>query len=201
MVDDAGKTRRRYAMRRTILAVDDEPHMLRMLERFISERTSHQITTTSNSLEVPELLEKHRYDLIITDLRMPGLDGMGLLRLVKESDRPEEVIIITAFGTLENAAECLALGAFAYLTKPFSKEQIVSVIDRAMQRQDAKRAAARMDEIFGIEPFSKASDTMQREYVRRLFDVCNGDLDAVVARSGLPLPVVKSILENEETGE
>lgn len=184
-------------MRRTILAVDDEPHMLRMLERFISERTSYEITTTNNSLEVPELLDKRTYDLIITDLRMPGLDGMGLLRLVKESERPEEVIIITAFGTLENAAECLALGAFAYLTKPFSKEQIVSFIQRAMQRQDAKRASARMDEIFGIEPFSKASETMQREYVRRLFEACNGDEKAVVERSGLPPSVVRSILENE----
>jgi DNA-binding NtrC family response regulator len=188
---------RRHSTRQSILAVDDEPHMLRMLERFISERTSYEITTTNNSLEVPELLDRRTYDLIITDLRMPGLDGMGVLRLVKESERPEEVIIITAFGTLENAAECLALGAFAYLTKPFSKEQIVSFIHRAMQRQDAKRAAARMDEIFGIEPFSKASETMQGEYVRRLFEVCNGDEDAVVARSGLPPSVVRSILENE----
>jgi DNA-binding NtrC family response regulator len=188
---------RRHSTRQSILAVDDEPHMLRMLERFISERTSYEITTTNNSLEVPELLDRRTYDLIITDLRMPGLDGMGVLRLVKESERPEEVIIITAFGTLENAAECLALGAFAYLTKPFSKEQIVSFIHRAMQRQDAKRAAARMDEIFGIEPFSKASETMQGEYVRRLFEVCSGDEDAVVARSGLPPSVVRSILENE----
>jgi DNA-binding NtrC family response regulator len=188
---------RRHSTRQSILAVDDEPHMLRMLERFMSERTSYEITTTNNSLEVPELLDRRTYDLIITDLRMPGLDGMGVLRLVKESERPEEVIIITAFGTLENAAECLALGAFAYLTKPFSKEQIVSFIHRAMQRQDAKRAAARMDEIFGIEPFSKASETMQGEYVRRLFEVCSGDEDAVVARSGLPPSVVRSILENE----
>ena len=88
-------------MKQTILAVDDEPHMLKLMERIVTEKTPYQITTTSNSLEVPEILEKSEFDLIIMDLKMPGMDGLDLLRLVKEKERFEEVVIITAFGSLE----------------------------------------------------------------------------------------------------
>ena len=66
-------------MKQTILSVDDEPHMLKLLERIITEKTPYHVTTTSNSLEVPELLKQNTYDLILTDLKMPGLDGMDIL--------------------------------------------------------------------------------------------------------------------------
>ena len=58
-------------MTQTILSVDDEPHMLKLLERIITEKTAYRITTTNNSLEVPELLKQNTYDLILADLKMP----------------------------------------------------------------------------------------------------------------------------------
>jgi two-component system response regulator PilR (NtrC family) len=103
-------------MTQRILAVDDELHMLTLLERIITEKTPYQIVTTNNALEVPALLEKSQFDLIITDLKMPGLDGMDILRLVREQGRPEEVIIITAFGSLESAIEALSRKVFDYIT-------------------------------------------------------------------------------------
>jgi len=171
--------------------------MLKLMERLISERTPYKLTTTSNSLEVPDLLKQNTYDLILTDLRMPGLNGMDILNMVKEQNRFEEVIIVTAFGSLENAVESLSIGAFDYVTKPFRKKQLVLTIDRAMRWQRTKKEMALIDDIFGIEPFAEARDTMEREYVRRLFERCDGDEKAVVDRSGLSLDRIRSILSDE----
>ena len=70
-------------MKQSVLVIDDEISMLKLLERIITEKTPYQVETTNNSLEVPKILEKKQYDIIITDLKMPGIDGMDILRLVK----------------------------------------------------------------------------------------------------------------------
>jgi DNA-binding NtrC family response regulator len=186
-------------MGQTILAVDDEPHMLKLMERIITEKTPYKITTTSNSLEVPELLEKNEYDLIIMDLKMPGMDGLDLLRLVKEKERFEEVVIITAFGSLETAIEALSLGVFDYITKPFKKEQIIFTINRAMRWQEMKREAARMEKIYGLEPCEKALEAFEREYVVRLLRRCGGDPKAAAERSGLSPERIETIGRAETT--
>ena len=185
-------------MNQTILSVDDEPHMLKLLERIITDKTPYEITTTSNSLEVPELLEANTYDLILADLKMPGLDGMDILRLTKEQDRFEEVIMITAFGTLESASEALSLGVFDYLTKPFRKSRIITSVNRAMICQQFKREAARMQEVIGAEPFEEALKLFEREYFRCLSDRSGGDVAAMVERSGMP-PDRISVLKEEYT--
>jgi len=172
-------------MKQRILAVDDEIHMLKLLERIITEKTPYLITTTNSSLEAPGLLEQGGYDLVITDLKMPGLDGLDLLRLIKAKGRPEEVIIITAFGSLETATEALSRGVFDYITKPFKKEQIIFTVDRAMRWQNLKREAARLNEIFAAEPFAQASRAFEQEYLRRLAERTGGDMPAMAARSGL----------------
>ena len=182
-----------------ILAVDDEPHMLKLMERIITEKTPYQITTTSTSLEVPEILEKSQFDLIIMDLKMPGMDGLDLLRLVKEKGRFEEVVIITAFGSLETAIEALSLGVFDYITKPFKKEQIIYTIHRAMRWQKMKREAARIEGIFQQEPYEQAEQAFRREYVRRLATRCEGDDQALSTRSGIPPETIASLRADEDT--
>ena len=154
-------------MTQTILSVDDEPHMLKLLERIITEKTPYKITTTSNSLEVPELLKQNTYDLILADLKMPGLDGMDILRMIKEQNRLEEVVIITAFGSLESAIEALSLGVFDYITKPFKKEQIIFTLKRAMRWQKLKRESAEMEKLFEIEPYEEAEKAFARAYRAR----------------------------------
>jgi YesN/AraC family two-component response regulator len=183
-----------------ILAIDDEPHMLRLLERLIEERTSYQITATSNSLEVPKLLRHNTFDLILTDLRMPGLDGMDILRMVNDQNRFEEVIIITAFGSLENAHEALTLGVVDYITKPFKRKQIILAIEKAMHRQQSRRDAEWTEGIFDIEPFENACGAFEREYVRRLTQRCNGDRELMVDRSGLPVDRIESLAVEADEG-
>lgn len=169
-----------------ILAVDDEPHMLKLLERIISEKTPYPVRTTNNALEVPAILSEERFDLVISDLRMPGMNGLDVLRWLKEHDRPEVLIIITAFGSLETAIEALSLGVFDYITKPFKREQIMHTIDRAMRWQQMRRDAARMSEVFETEPIDEARRAFEDEYLRRLADRCEGRVDEMARRSGLP---------------
>ena len=153
-------------MTQNILAVDDEPDLLRLLERIIREKTPYQITVTNNSLEVPILLEQNEYDIIITDLKMPGMDGLDILKYVKDHKRFEQVIIITAFGSLETAMEALSQGVYDYITKPFKKEQIIFTVDRAMRYQNYTREAKQISQIFNM-PLEEAVVAFKSEYEKR----------------------------------
>jgi DNA-binding NtrC family response regulator len=116
-----------------ILAVDDEPDMLTLIKMIVEGYSDHQVTTTNNPMEVSELLTKERFDLIITDLKMPGMDGMELLELAKKHDKDALILMVTAFGSMESAEEAVAKGAFDYISKPFRKEQLLLAIDKAMR--------------------------------------------------------------------
>jgi|UniRef100_A0A7C5EN77 DNA-binding NtrC family response regulator len=122
-----------------ILAVDDELDMLTLLKMMVEGYTEHQVTITNNPLEAKEMLDREQFDLILTDLKMPGMDGMELLEAVKQKDEDALVLVITAFGSLESAEEAMTKGAFDYITKPFRKEQILLSIDKAMRWREMVR--------------------------------------------------------------
>jgi len=116
-----------------ILIVDDELDMLKLLSMIIKEKTPYEVTTTNNPLEAVELAKQGGIDLVITDLKMPGLDGIEVLEAVKKDDPDRPVIFITAYATVESASEAIQKGGFDFITKPFRKEQILFTIDRAMK--------------------------------------------------------------------
>ena len=118
-----------------ILIIDDETDMLVMLEMLITDKTPHEVVTTNNPFEIEELLSKHDFNIVITDLKMPMLDGIEVLDAVKRKDPEIPVIMITAFGTLEAAQEAVHRGAYDFITKPFRKEQILVALERALEWQ------------------------------------------------------------------
>ncbi len=122
-----------------ILIVDDEPDMLKLLSMIIREKTNHESVTTNNPLEAVELVKKTAFDLVIADLKMPGLDGMELLDAIKKKDEDIPVVIITAYGTVESAMETMHKGAFDFITKPFRKEQMLYTIDKALKWLNLQR--------------------------------------------------------------
>lgn len=122
-----------------ILIVDDEPDMLKLLSMIIREKTNHETVTTNNPLEAVELAKKTAFDLVIADLKMPGLDGMELLDAIKKEDEDIPVVIITAYGTVESAMETMHKGAFDFITKPFRKEQMLYTIDKALKWLNLQR--------------------------------------------------------------
>ena len=120
-------------MAEKILVVDDEPDMLKLLSMMLRDKTGYEVTTTNNPLEAVELAKQGGYALVITDLKMPGLDGIELLDAVKKDDPDIPVIFITAYATVESATEAIQKGGFDFISKPFRKEQILFTIDRAMK--------------------------------------------------------------------
>lgn len=120
-------------MAEKILIVDDEPDMLKLLSMIIREKTQYEVTTTNNPIEALELAKKGGFDLVIADLKMPGLDGIELLDAIKKVDEDIPVIIITAYGTVESAEEAMEKGGFDFITKPFRKEHILFTIDKALK--------------------------------------------------------------------
>jgi len=116
-----------------ILVVDDEPNMLRLLKTILMGKTGYQVATTNNPLEVGKLLQEESYDLVITDLKMPLVDGMDLIDIIKKVDVNLPIIIITAYGTTETSEEAVHRGAYDFITKPFRKETILITIKRALE--------------------------------------------------------------------
>jgi len=116
-----------------ILVVDDEPNMLRLLKTILMDKTGYEVTTTNNPLEVSKLLQEDHYDLVITDLKMPLVDGIDLIGIVRDLDATMPIIVITAYGTIETAEEAIQKGAYDFITKPFRKETILITIKRALE--------------------------------------------------------------------
>jgi len=181
-------------MKQSVLAVDDQIHMVKLLERIVEEYTDYSITTTSNPLEAQRFLEERQFDLIITDLKMPGLDGLELLNFIKQGNRFEEVVIMTAFASLESAMQAFSLGAFDYLTKPFKKDQILQTIDRVMKLQRAKRRSQRFEELLRVSPYHKAEDCFRREYLKASAEANSGDMEKVAVETGLTREEINRIL-------
>jgi two-component system, NtrC family, response regulator AtoC len=113
-----------------ILIVDDEELMLRFLAETL-RRKKYEIETASCGKEAITFLKKKTFDLVITDMKMGDLSGVELLRKVKENSPQTVVIVMTAFGTIENAVEAMRLGAFNYLLKPFTPDAIETLIEKA----------------------------------------------------------------------
>jgi DNA-binding NtrC family response regulator len=132
-----------------LLIVDDEPDMLRLLQMIVREKTPYEVTTTNNPLEALELARKGGFDLLITDLKMPGLDGIELLNAVREFDADIPIIIITAFATAEAADEAMEKNAFDFITKPFRKEQILFTIEKAIKWLRTQRENKMLRESLG----------------------------------------------------
>lgn len=125
-------------MTERILIVDDEVDMLELLKRIIEDKTNYQVVITPDPLGVPRILEENAFDLVITDLRMPGQSGMELMETIRKKDEQIPIIILTAYGTIESAVEAMQKGAFSYITKPFKKEEILLTIDSAFNFQRLK---------------------------------------------------------------
>ncbi len=117
-----------------LLIVDDEPDMLDNVSRILV-KAGYECLTESDSRKAMGLLESERPDLLLTDLRMPGVDGLKLLRQAHQMDPQMPVIILTAFATIESAVEAVKEGAFDYLPKPFSVDQLKLAVERALAQR------------------------------------------------------------------
>jgi two-component system response regulator PilR (NtrC family) len=117
-----------------ILVVDDERSMREFLE-ILLQRQSHQVLSCASVAEALAALEGGEFDLVISDIKMPGSTGLELLTRIKESSPETPVVLITAHGSTESAVEAMKLGAYDYLTKPCSVDEICLVVDKALEKR------------------------------------------------------------------
>jgi two-component system response regulator HydG len=119
----------------TLLIADDDPGLRESLERTLT-REGYRVVLASDGRAALERVQAGGVDLIVTDLKMPGLTGLELLRAAKAMMPDVDVILLTAFGTVEEAVKAMKDGAYDFLTKPFRREQLIKLIDKALERRD-----------------------------------------------------------------
>lgn len=122
--------------RARILIVDDEPIKRTVLEDELRD-AGYDVKTAANPLEAEEYLDEAGFDVVLTDLRMPGQDGLSFLRDLKRKRPDQSAVVMTAYGTVETAIDAMKLGAFDYLQKPFSTEELLLVLDKLLRAGSA----------------------------------------------------------------
>lgn len=150
-----------------ILVVDDEINIRGALVTLLNKR-GHEVRAAGTGEEALDLLETAPADLVLTDLRMPGMGGMEFLRRLKEKWPDTEVVVMTAFGSIDTAVEAMRVGAYDYLTKPIDRERFPVIVEKALehralafenkQLRDRLQTTTRFDQMIG------ESAPMQRIY-------------------------------------
>lgn len=135
-------------MKIRILIVDDELSMRQFLSILLEREgyTTDQVDCAESALDV---MESTCYDLIISDVNMPGLDGLDLLKMVKKISPETAVLLVTAFSTSEQAVEAMKLGAYDYIAKPFKVEEIKVLVRNALEKRNLERENLRLKKEIG----------------------------------------------------
>ncbi|HTE50333.1 MAG TPA: sigma-54 dependent transcriptional regulator [Kofleriaceae bacterium] len=126
-----------------LLVVEDDDAMRDLLVEELSE-AGFQVIGARGGRDGIDHVRRERIDLVITDLRMPDLDGFDLIRDVKATPHSPHIVMITAFGSIETAIKAVKLGAYDYITKPFEMEELVLVADKALEERSLRRQVARL---------------------------------------------------------
>jgi DNA-binding NtrC family response regulator len=148
-----------------ILIVDDDSSVRRVMQMQLAE-AGYEVVLAASGEEAHRILIERRPKLVITDLRMPGMDGMELMRRIAEDEIDTTVIIITAYGSIETAVQAMRLGAYDYITKPIDYEAVLLAVNRAMERQslidEVRNLRSALDERYGFENIIGRSKSLLR---------------------------------------
>ena len=117
-----------------ILVVDDEARMVDLIRRELEDH-GYSVTTAGDGPSALELMESGDFDLVITDLRMPGMDGLDLLKRARERFPRTEIVLMTAYASAQTAVKAMKEGAYDYLTKPFEMDELLIMVERIGERQ------------------------------------------------------------------
>jgi len=147
-----------------VLIVDDEADVRDLLVEYFRE-AGHEVSSASDGTQAVAEISGHptKYDFIISDLQLPGVDGLGVLKAAKAANPSISVIIITGYASVDSAVRAVRLGAYDYLTKPFTLGQIDVIVQRAAERQaletENRQLAQKVD---GREPADLPPDIVER---------------------------------------
>ena len=168
---------------RTILVVDDEPDLLRLLARSLAPDLNCRVETAASGKAAMAALGKERFDLVLADIKMPEMDGLELLELIKREWPEQTVVMMTGHGRIDTAVSAMKQGAHDFITKPFDHDALVIRLEKALERSALIRENLRLKasdrETEGLEGLVGKSPAM-----RRVFDtirmVAGTDLTVLV---------------------
>lgn len=126
-----------------ILVVDDNKELREILEEFL-KMDGHHVDGSPNGRDALERHQKSPFDLIITDLNMPEISGMELIKMIRKEDPDTEFVIITGYASMDSAVEAVRIGAFDYIVKPFRMEELHVVVKNARDKVTLKKLNARL---------------------------------------------------------
>lgn len=125
---------------RRVLIVDDEPDMRRMLRMVVEKKCGCEVMEAANGRLALGLLQKSIPDVVVSDIKMPDLDGLQLMSRIREADPTISIVIMTGYGTIDMAVQAIKDGAYDFLEKPFDKDHIVRVVRNGLERTSLLRA-------------------------------------------------------------
>lgn len=153
-------------LRRQVMIVDDEPDMLSMLRLVIEKKCDCDVVTARSGHLALDKLKAGRPDVIITDIKMPDLDGLQLLNRIRDLDKSISVVIMTGYGTIDMAVQALKDGAYDFLQKPFDKDHIVRLVRHCLERtallRSNRKLKAQLSDLGLPEGFIGQSPALKR---------------------------------------
>ncbi len=165
-----------------ILVVEDKASLRSMVVRLLAE---HTVDAAADAAEARALLAANEYDLLVSDVRLPDGDGFELLKASRQTERPPEVILMTAYATVEAAVDAVKSGAYDYVAKPFEPDDLALKVERALERGSLRARAEAAEAALRRHDGSSEllGDSAEMQHVRYLIErVC--DLDVTVLLSG-----------------
>jgi two-component system response regulator HydG len=165
-----------------ILVVDDQRNMRTTLAMML-KGAGYEVDEASDGSQGAEMGARGAYDVVLTDLRMGGFDGIAVLRAVKEAHATTEVIVMTAYGTIESAVEAMRLGAFDYIQKPFTEQELLVKVERANHNRrlanEVTLLASEFKERYKFENIAGRSQAV-REVLARIVKVAPTDATVLI---------------------
>lgn len=166
-----------------LLCVDDEPGMLEVCQDTLLRLSDVEVSTAANPIEALKLLAERDFDLVVTDIQMPGMSGIEMLRKIREAHGDLPVVIMTGFPSVETAVSAVRLGAVDYVTKPFHPDDLTETVRRLLQvkrlSEENRLLKRRLEgrqitgEMLGVSPaMLQVFDTIQR--------IANSDVDVLI---------------------
>lgn len=132
-----------------ILVVEDDPHMLGLLKAILTDRTGYEVDATAKPQEISKILQEGRCDLVVTDLKMPLMEGLDLIEFIKGMDPLVPIIVIAPHGASETAQEAIQKGAYDFIAEPFRQESILITIRRALEWRRMQGELAALNSTIG----------------------------------------------------
>jgi DNA-binding NtrC family response regulator len=155
-------------MKRSILIVDDEQDLLDLLVRSLKPDLDCRVVTAPSGLEALKRLSEDSFDLVLADIKMPGMDGLELLEIIKRQDPEQTVVMMTAYGEIDTAVAAIRSGAYDFITKPFEHDALVLRLEKALERSTLIRENVRLQQVCSPLPAFQdlvgKSAVMQRLY-------------------------------------